>query len=465
MRSALLGSMAYYILRSYKLKIDPLRICEALGEQRHCFFLDSSLTCGCGLGRYSFLGADPFSVITTKGIGPFAELRKALDMYRIPASPGNPPLLAGAIGYLTYDSGLNLEKKINLSFKEAPGMPDSFFGLYNTTVIIDHAKRLLHIFSIGFPEEKQHLAKLLCEENFKKMYKLISGINTPPPADTRPAKIIPAELKSTFSKDGYFSAIKKAKQYIKDGDIYQINLSQRFEAKTNLSAFQLYRRLRRISPSYFSAYFDAGDSQIISSSPERFLRLEGDLVTTRPMKGTRPRGKNRKQDDALKKSLLESAKDKAELLMIVDLERNDLGRVCSYDSIKVGPLRELEEYSTVFQTTATVCGRMHKDKDRIDLLRACFPGGSITGCPKIRAMEIIDELEPVRRGIYTGSLGYLDFSGGMDFNILIRSILKKKDRLYFGAGGGIVADSQPEDEYKETLVKAKAMIEACGIKA
>jgi para-aminobenzoate synthetase component 1 len=180
------------------------------------------------------------------------------------------------------------------------------------------------------------------------------------------------------------------------------------------------------------------------------------------MKGTRPRSQSRLRDKRFKKELLESAKDKAELMMIVDLERNDLGRVCNYDSIKVSRLRQLEEYSTVFQTTATVSGCLHRDKDRIDLLRASFPGGSITGCPKIRAMEIIEELEPSRRAIYTGSLGYLSFSGDMDFNILIRTLLKKDDRLYFGVGGGIVADSKPEDEYEETLVKAKGILTAIG---
>jgi para-aminobenzoate synthetase component 1 len=210
----------------------------------------------------------------------------------------------------------------------------------------------------------------------------------------------------------------------------------------------------------FSAYQDCGDFQLLSSSPERFLQLKGRTVITRPMKGTRPRGADRLRDRQLKKELLESAKDKAELLMIIDLERNDLGRVCSYDSIKVRRLRQLESYATVFQTTATIAGRLHKGKDRIDLLRACFPGGSITGCPKIRAMEIIRELEPQPRGVYTGCLGYLSFSGEMDFNILIRTILKKGRRLCFGVGGGIVADSVPEEEYRETLVKAKAMAQA-----
>lgn len=185
-------------------------------------------------------------------------------------------------------------------------------------------------------------------------------------------------------------------------------------------------------------------------------------MTTRPMKGTRLRPENNPARKKMKEELIRSAKDKAELMMIVDLERNDLGRVCSYDSVRVPRIRQLEQYSSVFQTTATVCGRLHKDKDRVDLLRACFPGGSITGCPKIRAMEIIEELEPHRRGIYTGALGYLSFSGGMDFNIMIRTILKRKNQLSFGAGGGIVADSNPDDEYEETLVKAGAMMRAIG---
>jgi para-aminobenzoate synthetase component 1 len=188
--------------------------------------------------------------------------------------------------------------------------------------------------------------------------------------------------------------------------------------------------------------------------------LENDTVITRPMKGTRPRGSNRIQDRRLKRELLNSAKDTAELTMIVDLERNDLGRACHYNSIRVKTLKKLERYRTVFQTTASIYGKLHRDKDRFDLLRACFPGGSVTGCPKIRAMEIINELEPNQRSIYTGSLGYLSFSGGMDFNILIRTILKIRNKLYFGTGGGIVADSDPEAEYQETLVKAKAMMEA-----
>jgi len=454
--------MAYYILKSYKLKFNPFQIFAALSQENYCFFLDSSLNAN-SLGRYSFLGIDPFYILKTKNQNPFPRLREIIDRYKISLSKSNLPFLGGAVGYLTYDLGLILERKLNCRPKQDLGIPDCFFGFYNTLIIIDHLKQLLYIFSVGFPEKNYRLAKSLCEFNFKKIYGLLLKINSSR-GRIKKDKLqrTPQELKSNFSKNDYIAAIKKAKEYIKKGDIYQVNLSQQFTARSFLSAFQIYERLRKVSPSYFSSYIDGGGFQILSSSPERFLRLENNIVTTRPMKGTRPRSQDKIEDQKFKKDLLRSAKDKAELMMIVDLERNDLGRVCGYDSVRVTALRELEEYSTVFQTTATVCGRLHKDKDRVDLLRACFPGGSITGCPKIRAMEIIEELEPTRRSIYTGALGYLSFSGNLDFNILIRTILKKQDKLYFGVGGGIVTDSKPEDEYQETLVKARAMLEAIG---
>jgi para-aminobenzoate synthetase component 1 len=322
---------------------------------------------------------------------------------------------------------------------------------------------MLYIFAVGFPEKKYHLSKALCASNIKKIQKLLDASESGKSSkENRGKSSYLTQLKSNFNKKDYLRAVIKAKRYIKEGDIYQVNLSQRFETQTLSSCAEIYKRLRKLSPSCFSSFLDAGDFQILSSSPERFLKLQGNTVITSPMKGTRSRGKTKKEDMLLKKELINSKKDKAELTMIVDLERNDLGRVCQYGTIKVNALRQLEEYNTVFQTTATVSGRLHKDKDRIDLLRACFPGGSITGCPKIRAMEIIEELEPNRRNVYTGCLGYLSFSGGMDFNILIRTILKKQDKVYFGVGGGIIADSEPESEYQETLVKAKAMIEAIG---
>lgn len=452
--------MAYSILKSYKLKISPFEIFAALKDEKNSFFLDSGLNSN-PLGRYSFLGIEPFYILEMKNQDPFPRLRELLDRYKISLPRDGFPFPGGAVGYLAYDLGLALEKKLKNKPKIGAGIPDCAFGFYNTIIIIDHLKDLLYIFAVGFPERGYHLAKSLAQSNFKKIHKLLSRINPSRGSSKEEEhKASAPELKSNFTKEDYILTIKKAKEYIRRGDIYQVNLSQEFQAKTDLSAFRIYQRLRKISPSSFSAYLDMGSYQVLSSSPESFLRLEGDLATTRPMKGTRPRSRNRSDNLKAKKELLKSAKDKAELIMIVDLERNDLGRVCSYDSIKVSTLRQLEEYNTVFQTTATVSGRLHRDKDRMDLLRACFPGGSITGCPKIRAMEIIEELEPSRRSIYTGSLGYLSFSGSMDFNILIRTILKKENKLYFSVGGGIVADSKPEDEYDETLVKARAMMEA-----
>jgi len=451
--------MADYILKSYRLNFSPLEIFEVFSKEKNCFFLDSSLNVG-SLGRYSFLGIDPALILKTKGEDPFKRIREELEVYNAAFADPSIGFLGGAVGYLAYDLGFVFEKKIKKKFKPDLGIPDSFFGFYNSCVIIDHCKQIFYILSLGYPEKSAHSAKTLARDNFKKIYNLLAKINSSGNRGKNNGVEKTGKISSNFTKTEYLNAIRRAKEYIKKGDIYQVNLSQMFSAKTGLSAFQIYKRLRSVSSSCFSAFFDAGDFQIISSSPERFLKFDGEVVSTRPMKGTRPRSESRLKDAAFKRDLLESAKDKAELMMIVDLERNDLGRVCSYDTVKVPVLRELEEYQTVFQTTASIEGRLHKNKDRLDLLRACFPGGSIIGCPKIRAMEIIEELEPDRRSIYTGCLGYLSFSGAMDFNILIRSILKKEDQLYFSSGGGIVADSDPQEEYQETLVKTKGILRA-----
>ena len=450
--------MAYFTWKSYKLDRSPLEIFRALKGGRNCFFLDSSLASNYSLGRYSFLGINPFKTLSAKNRDRLGALRDELDKYKIEAPKNSPPFLGGAVGYLAYDMGFLLEKKLKKRIKDDLSLPDLFFAFYNTVIIVDHLKKIFGIFAVGFPEKRSSLQEALCRKNIAKLEKLIFEVTADTPEYT--GRIKTTQPRSDFSKAKYIAAVNTAKEHISYGDIYQVNLSQRFSGRTNLGASEIYERLRMCSPAYFGAYFDPGPFQIISSSPERFLSLRKDIVITRPMKGTRGRSSNEEEDRVLKNDLLTSPKDKAELMMIVDLERNDLGRVCSYDSVKVETLRELEEYNTVFQTTANIYGKLYKDKDRIDLLRACSPGGSITGCPKIRAMEIIEELELSRRGIYTGTLGYLSFSGDMDFNILIRTILKDKDKIYFGAGGGIVADSRPEEEYSETLVKAEGIMRA-----
>jgi para-aminobenzoate synthetase component 1 len=272
----------------------------------------------------------------------------------------------------------------------------------------------------------------------------------------------PIGLRSTFTHRGYLDAVTRVRDYIVAGDIFQANLSQRFQAPLTEPAFDLYARLRRGNPAAFAAYLDFGDVRVMSASPERFLRLDanGRHVETRPIKGTRPRGLGPMHDAALGRALSESDKDRAENVMIVDLLRNDLSRVCRPGTVRVPELFALEQHPTVHHLVSTVVGELDPAADAIDLLRAAFPGGSITGAPKVRAMEIIAELEPSQRGVYCGSIGYLSTTGAMDTNIVIRTYLALRGRVYFQAGGGIVADSDPELEYRETLDKARALIGA-----
>jgi len=455
--------------KTYRYNSDPFGLFKIFKDEKYPFFLDSSLKSK-ELGRFSFIGFDPFFILKTKNKeNPFKKLRELLFQYKIPSIREISPFLGGAVGYFSYDLGFILEK-IESKAKDDLNLPTCFLGFYDTLLIIDHFKETLTISSLGFPEKNSYLRKKRAEYRLKEIVERLSNSKQNQrdfwiPKNERTIALSEQDLWSSvisnFKKEDYLEAIRKAKEYIRKGDIYQVNLSQRFFMEYNLSPIELYSLLREVNPASFSAYLDFGDFKLLSSSPERFLTLRRKLVSTRPMKGTRPRGIDLTEDKRLKEELLNSKKDKAELIMIVDLERNDLGKVCEYGSIKVTRLRNLEKYSRVFQTTAKVEGILHKDKDTIDLIKACFPGGSITGCPKIRAMEIIEELEPTKRAVYTGSLGYLSFSGDMDLNIVIRTILLKGNKIFFQVGGGIVSDSEPEKEYQETLDKARALLEAC----
>jgi len=270
----------------------------------------------------------------------------------------------------------------------------------------------------------------------------------------------PLTFESGFTREAYLEGVRRVKEYILAGDIYQANLSQRFSAPLLEPAWRLYRRLRRLNAAPFSAYMNFGDFAVASSSPERFMEVSGRRVETRPIKGTRPRSDDPAEDRSQREELLSSAKDRAELSMIVDLERNDLGRVCDYGSVRVTEHAVLESYATVHHLVSTVVGELHRGRDIVDLLRATFPGGSITGAPKIRSMEIIDEIEPTARSVYTGGIGYLGFNGRHDLNVAIRTMIIGGGRVRFQVGGGIVADSDPEAEFQETLDKGKAMFEA-----
>lgn len=445
-----------------------VEIAGLFAEGKHAFLLESSLQEPLR-GRYSFIGVDPFAVFTADGPRALDRLRgeflKYGDCGRV--SKENPtPFPSGIMGYISYDWGLGLEK-ITERLTRPRLVPDCLFGFYDCVITIDHLKGQLIIASSGRPEKNAARRRQRARRRLKEVGGPIAEFlaqRRENPWGSPSAALLKTQLnlKSNFTRRQYVAAVRKALEYIRRGDIYQVNLSQRFSVdggQRRLQPMVLYRLLRDLSPSCFGGYFDAGDFQIISSSPELFLRLRGKAAETRPMKGTRPRGETVRQDQAREKDLRQSGKDRAELLMITDLERNDLGRVCRYGSVRVKELRTLEKYRTVFQSTSTVTGTLRDDRDGFDLIRACYPGGSITGCPKIRAMEIIDELEHTPRGIYTGTMGYMSFDGNMDFNILIRTLMVRGSKIYFNAGGGIVTDSTPDGEYEETLVKASAMKE------
>ena len=448
---------------------------EALAPQPFSFFLDSGMDAP-KLGRYSFMGFDPFLIMRSRGDeitlikdgveekqrgNPFDILEERLEKYKIDNRELPVPFIGGAVGYCSYDLCHFIEK---LPYKAVDdlNLPECYLGFYDVIAAFDHLENKTYIVSTGFPEQEEGERRKRAEARLTEMRNML--LLSPPPhlaEESSPGNGI--MLKANFSHEGYLEAVARAREYICAGDIFQVNLSQRFEAQLTLPPYELYKHLRRINPSPFASYLNFDGLNIAGASPERFLKIRGDMVETRPIKGTRPRGKTPEEDRARAADLLTSKKDRAENIMIVDLERNDLGRVCRYGSVKVTELAMLETYATVFHLTSTVVGQLRENKYLIDLLKATFPGGSITGAPKVRAMEIIDELEPTRRSVYTGSIGYLGFNGDIDLNIVIRTLIIKDGKAYFQVGGAIVYDSEPEAEYAETLDKGKALIQALGI--
>ncbi len=423
------------------------------------------------LGRWSFLACEPFLTFRSKGRrieirraagievregNPFALLRDLLSDIRIERPPEAPPLIAGAMGYFGYDLGRFVERIPEDTVDDVP-VADCHLGFYGAVAAIDHVENRGFVCAIGAPQEDPAAAQKLAEKRAAELEErlLKSANDSAPPA--RPPVVPALPITSNFTHEDYLKAVARAKDYIAAGDIYEVNLSQRLSAPLATTPFDLYRRLASTNPAPFAAYFETPDAAVVSCSPERFLQVRGREVETRPMKGTRPRGANAEEDAGLAAELLASEKDRAENVMIVDLERNDLGRVCEFGSVHVPELFVLETYATVHQLVSTVRGRLRADATALDCLRASFPGGSITGAPKVRSMEIIEEIEPTRRGVYTGSIGYLCFSGDMDVNIVIRTLVIKDCRAYFQVGGAIVADSDPEGEYQETLDKARAL--------
>jgi para-aminobenzoate synthetase component 1 len=442
-----------------------MEIAALLAEDAMPFFLDSSDgVYPDDIGRFSYAGSNPFlqfravgdSVTITSSCGTHSErgnslviLGDLLERYRIEPDntvPGS--FHGGAVGFFSYDLVHQLETVPGTNVNDLK-IDDINIGFYTTLIVIDNREQSIYAVDCGLAgDAKANVSALV-----KRLEE--SRVSIP---DHKP--VSSTGIHSNFKVKDYLAAIRRIREYILDGEIYQVNLSQRFDIEYTGSPVALYNSLRQQNPAPFGAMLGYDDYWVLSSSPERFIKVSGDRIETRPIKGTAPRGMNKSEDTALAEQLMNSSKDRAEHLMIVDLERNDLSRVSEPGTVKVPDLFRLESYATVHHLVSTVEGKLQPGINSMDCLRATFPGGSITGAPKIRAMEIIDELEPTRRGVYTGSIGYVGFDGSIDLNIAIRTIVHRNGRAWFQGGGGIVWDSDEKSEYEETLQKIESLIQA-----
>ncbi len=422
-------------------------------------------------GRYSILGCDPVTTVCVEasdGADPLAELRRAVESYpRVAASP-ELPFVGGWVGFITYEAGLTIEG-IRPSGRDDLNMPLLRFSLYDTAAVVDHASGEWRVVAADVSAARPSApARLAIFE------RTLDGAASPPPFDGSQPVCERPESNMCFAE--YAQKVRRIHEHILAGDVYQVNLAQRFSTTTAATPLELYRRLRHANPADYSAYLacDATHAErargatslrqaVLSASPELFLDLRGERVVTRPIKGTRPRTGRSALDEQRQRELQFSEKDRAELNMIIDLLRNDLGRVCRYGSIRVESAGDLEEHPTVYHRVATISGRLADGRDWYDLLRASLPGGSITGAPKIAACKLINQLEPVRRDVYCGAIGYIGLDRSMCLNVAIRTMQLAGERLCLHAGGGIVADSDVDEEYAETVAKAAGMLRALGV--
>lgn len=418
-------------------------------------------------GKYSFIAFAPFETITCKNgvvcvnekcfeINPFEILSQKYLEFPLTPVEGLPPFQGGIAGMFGYELAMYLEK-LPQAIEDLQQFPELCVGLYDLVVAYDHRLKKSWLFSSGYPEKQPTLRKARAEVRLAWALELFTKVMPlSPPAQ---GKVNANEIKANFNQVTYELAVKKVIEYIRAGDIFEANISQCFSAllPASLTPFELYRRLRLNNPAPFAAFMQFADCSIASASPERFLLLQAGEVETRPIKGTRPRHLDPIIDEKFQEELKSSDKDRAENIMIVDLMRNDLSRVCEPHTVKVPQLCGLETYATVHHLVSIVKARLQRDKTPLDLLKATFPGGSITGAPKIRTMEIIAEIEPNKRGPYCGSMGYIGFNGNMDLSITIRTYVIQGHMVTFQAGGAVTVDSDPAEEYLETLTKAKAL--------
>jgi len=445
-------------------------------------FLFESVIGGERLGRYSFVGCGPFlrfqahgnrvridetppsarAVPTTlEHPDPLRLLEERLSAYRAPALPGLPRFCGGAVGYAAYDSVRYVERLPHPPMDDR-GLPDLSFAFYDRMVIFDHLNKTVAVVAHAHidPANLRHCYDTACERVDRLVERLHQGVADLQLTDIEPLGDATAAFRSNFERAAFEAAVERCKEYIFAGDIFQVVLSQRLQTETRARPFDIYRTLRVVNPSPFLFYLKAGPLCLVGSSPEIMARVEGDKVTIRPLAGTRRRGRNEEEDDRLAAELLADPKERAEHIMLVDLGRNDVGRVARYGTVQLSDTMSVERYSHVMHLCSTVTGRLQPGKTAFDALRACLPAGTLSGAPKVRAMEIIDELEPHRRGPYGGAVGYVDFSGNMDTCIALRTLVLKGQTAYIQCGAGIVADSIPASEYEETLNKARGLLRA-----
>lgn len=444
-----------------------LKVCQSDAEN----YLLESVEGGESLARFSFIGLEPFltfhskdnegSIISEGAVqrtegSPLKTLREIMTAYKAPALDGLPRFYGGAVGYFGYDIISHLEDIPPINDDDLD-VPDCYFMLASVVLIFDHPRHLLKVVINTKPGSDPEAAY---QKATAKVDEIIAKLNqsldyTP---NHQPQKTAQAKITSNLSRQEYIDKVKQAKEYIRAGDIFQVVLSQRFSIPVNARPFEIYRSLRTANPAPYLFYLNFKEHTLIGSSPEMLVRVEDGRVETRPIAGTRPRGKDIVEDREYELELLADMKEKAEHLMLVDLGRNDLGRVSQFGSIQLGKFMDVERYSHVMHLVTVVKGQLAANKTAFDALEACFPAGTLSGAPKVRAMEIIRELEPTRRGPYAGAIGYFGFTGNMDSCITIRTVLIKGNMAYLQAGAGIVNDSIPEVEYQETINKAKALL-------
>lgn len=443
-------------------------------------FLFESVVGGEKVGRYSFLGCDPFltfeatgnrvtirqiqEVTTFESADPLAELDRFIARYRAPHLPGLPRFTGGAVGFAAYDSVRYVER-LPRPPRDDRELPDLCFGFYDQMVLFDHIAKLAIVVVLatgGAPDARASYAAAT-----SRIDELVARLTRPKddlaPADIDPRREVARSYSSNFTQADFEAAVEKCKDYIRAGDFFQIVLSQRLETQTTAPPFEIYRTLRVVNPSPFMVYFQAPTVTLVASSPEIMVRVEGGKVTVRPLAGTRRRGETEEEDRRLAEELLADPKERAEHIMLVDLGRNDVGRVADFQSVALDDCMVVERYSHVMHITSNVTGQLRPGVSPLDALRACLPAGTVSGAPKVRAMEVIDELEPQRRGPYGGAIGYIDFTGNMDTCIALRTMVIVGQTVHIQAGAGIVYDSQPAAEYQETLNKARGLLKAIGL--